>query len=118
MAYNLDFSAWQDMRRAQANSEIAKGNYSAQKAREKYDLIKKGISSGLSVVDALMSANRAAASTDKMFNMASKTGLLMNDQADAMQALSSANLLTDDEAENERLAQAYKQLMIKKYGLF
>lgn len=95
MAYNLDFSGWNDARQAMANAIINQGKLDASK----YNTYSKMISG-------LTGAIAKAYDNYKKGN----TGLIP-DNMDPMQFLSASNNLTGDEEKDAEKAELIKQFM-------
>lgn len=115
MAYNLDFSAWKDMRKAQADSIINQANIAANLTAQRANTVNKVIS-GLAGVGTMAYGDyMKGLQEDKAFDIASRTGLLPEDAADPMQMLSDANLLTGDETKDKKTAGLLKKLIMQRY---
>lgn len=116
MAYNLDFSGWQDARRAMADSIINQANIRANLIAQRADVISKTLSgvaknalwshgkaderAAENAIGSAM-ANRAAAEAQGL------TGLAV----DPMQALSASGGLTNDATKNYKRAQLVNGLL-------
>lgn len=106
MAYNLNFSGWQDMRRAVSDSIINQANIRANLIAQKYDTIAKtasgllknglwmyGMKQDLNDKNAATSALDKARKSNEALAANGVTGLAI----DPMQALSASGGLTEDE---------------------
>lgn len=120
MGYNLNFSGWQDMRRAVADSIINQANIKANLIAQKYDTIAKTASglvkNGLWAYGMKQNANdkKAALEAINTANAANeaavaegKTGLAV----DPMQMLSASGGLTGDEERDYKRAQLVNGLL-------
>lgn len=104
MAYNLDFSAWKDMRKAEADSILNQASIAANLTAQKANTINKVISNLTGVGGLALSDYLKGREQEKMFDVAVKTGLvpeMANEKALAD--------LTEDELD------AYKKMMMQKY---
>lgn len=116
MAYNLDFSGWKDMRKAQADSILNQANIAANLIAHRSGNVKKLISGLAGVGTKAYGDYKAAKEEEKMFDLASKTGLLPEGMDDPMQILSEHNALTgDEEVDKENADLLRKWIMQKRY---
>lgn len=116
MAYNLDFSGWKDMRKAQADSILNQANIAANLIAHRSGNMKKLISGLAGVGIKAYGDYKDAKEEEKMLDLASRTGLLPEGMEDPMQLLSENNALTgDEEVDKENADLLKKWIMQKRY---
>lgn len=104
MGYNLDFSAWKDMRKAEADSILNQASIAANLTAQRANTVNKVISNLAGVGGLALSDYMKGKEQEQMFDVAAKTGLVP-EMADE-EALAN---LTDDELKT------YRKMMMQKY---
>lgn len=110
MGYNLDFSAWGDMRRAQADAIRTKGRIEAKSILDKYKTYAKSVS-GLADMGSWLYDNWDAIKAQSALEKAAKDNGGAEGLSDPMQILSSTNNLSDNPLRNYKRAQIISGLL-------
>lgn len=113
MAYNLDFSAWSDMRKAQAASILNKAHIEAESTKDRYNTYSKAIS-GLTDMGSWLYNNWDSIKAENALEKAVKQNGGFEGLSDPMQILSSTGSLSDNPMRNYKRAQIINGLL--RYG--
>lgn len=113
MGYNLNFSGWQDMRRAISDSIINQANIKANLIAQKYNTIAKTASgllkNGLWIYD--QSQRKKEEEALAQAKMAADQQVANGFEVDPMQALSASNNISGDQVKDYKRARTINGLL-------